>query len=68
MHYVRHILLTFQARHVVSISLEQTFKFPGKLAKKAFKNINNIAIHYASSILPHKRRFENNQAMPIEQY
>jgi hypothetical protein len=47
--------------------LEQTFKIPENLTKNAFKEINNIAIQYASSILLHKRRIENNQAIPIEQ-
>jgi hypothetical protein len=47
--------------------LEQTFKILENLTKHAFKEINTIAIQYASSILLHKRRIENNQAVPIEQ-
>ena len=46
--------------------LEQTFKIPENLTKNAFKEINTIAIQYASSILLHKRRLENNQVVPIE--
>jgi hypothetical protein len=46
--------------------LEQTFKLSETAVKHTFKVINTNAIQYASSILLHKRRFENNQAIPIE--
>ena len=48
------------------IQLEQTFKIPENSIKHTFKEINTIAIQYASSILLHKRRIENNQAIPTE--
>jgi hypothetical protein len=64
------IVITAGARgttHTPSIKeLEQTFKIPENMAKHTFKEINTIAIQYASSILLHKRRIENNQAIPIE--
>jgi hypothetical protein len=46
--------------------LEQTFKLLETAVKHTFKVINTNAIQYASSILLHKRRIENNQAIPIE--
>ena len=46
--------------------LEQTFKLPQNSINHTFKEINTIAIQYASSILLHKRRIENNQAIPTE--
>ena len=46
--------------------LIQTFKLPESSVKHTFKEINTIAIQHASSILPHKRRIENNQAIPTE--
>ena len=64
------IVITAGARgttHAPSMKqLEQTFKIPENFTKNAFKEINTIAIQYASSILLHKRRLENNQAVPIE--
>ena len=46
--------------------LKQTFKIPENHVKHTFKEINTIAIQYASSILLHKRHIENNQAIPVE--
>ena len=46
--------------------LEQTFNLPINSVKHAFKEINTIAIQHATSILLHKRRIENNQAIPTE--
>jgi hypothetical protein len=46
--------------------LEQTFKLPQNPIIHTFKEINTIAIQDASSILLHKRRIENNQAIPTE--
>jgi hypothetical protein len=53
--------------HVPSMKqLKQTFKIPKNNINQAFKEINAIAIQYASSILLHKRCIENNQAIPTE--
>ena len=64
------IVVTAGARgttHAPSMKqLEQTFKLPENSVKHTYKEINTIAIQYASSILVHKRRIENNQAIPIE--
>ena len=64
------IVITAGARgttHAPSMKqLETTFKLPENPIKNAFKEINTIAIQYASSILLHKRRIENNQAIPTD--
>jgi hypothetical protein len=64
------IVITAGARgttHAPSMKqLEQTFKIPKNNVDHTFKEINTIAIQYASSILLHKRRIENNQAIPTE--
>ena len=64
------IVITAGARgttHAPSMKrLEETFKMPGTLVRQTFKEINTIAIQHASSILLHKRRIENNQAIPTE--
>ena len=43
--------------------LEETFKIPMDPIINTFKNINTIAIQHAMSILLHKRKIENNQAL-----
>ena len=43
-----------------------TFQLPETTIKHTFDAINTFAIHYVGSILLHKRRIENNQAIPIE--
>ena len=62
------IVITAGARgttHAPSIKqIEQTFKLHINPVKHTFKEINTIAIQYASSILLHKRRIENNQPIP----
>jgi hypothetical protein len=46
--------------------LEKIFKLSENSVNHTFKEINTIAIQYAGSILLHKRRIENNQAIPTE--
>ena len=46
--------------------IETIFQIPETSINHTFKEINTIAIQYASSILLHKRRIENNQAIPAE--
>jgi len=46
--------------------LEKVFKLSESSVNHTFKEINTIAIQYAGSILLHKRRIENNQAIPTE--
>jgi hypothetical protein len=62
------IVITAGARataHIPSMKiLEDTLKIPMATIKNTFKNINTIAIHYAMSILLHKRRIENHQPLP----
>jgi len=41
-----------------------TFKLPENTVKHTFEAINTSAIDHAGSILLHKRRIENNQAIP----
>jgi hypothetical protein len=64
------IVITTGARgttHAPSMKqMEQTFKLPENMVKHTFREINTIAIQNASSILLHKRRIENNQAIPTE--
>jgi hypothetical protein len=64
------IVVTAGARgttHAPSMKqLEQTFKLPETSIKHTFKVINTNAIQYASSILLHKRRIENHQAIPTD--
>ena len=53
--------------HIPSMKqLEQSFKISENNVHNTFKAINTIAIQFASSILQHKRRIENNQAIPTE--
>ena len=48
--------------HIPSINeLETKLKLPASHIRSTFKHINMNAIHYAHSILVHKRRIENNQ-------
>jgi hypothetical protein len=62
------IVITAGARaatHIPSMRLlEDKFKLPMPSIQKTFENINAIAIHYAMSILFHKRRLENHQPLP----
>jgi hypothetical protein len=62
------IVITAGARataHIPSMKvLEHTLKIPMATIKNTFRNINTIAIHYAMSILLHKRRIENRQPLP----
>ena len=64
------IVITAGARgtmHTPSMKqLEQTFKIPENNVRNTFKEINTIATQFASSILLHKRRIENNQVIPTE--
>ena len=64
------IVITAGARgttHTPSIKqLEETFKIPNNSVNHTFNEINIIAIQYASSVVLHKRRIENNQAIPTE--
>ena len=46
--------------------LEQIFLLPETFIKNTFKKINIYAIHYAGSILLHKRQIKINQSMPKE--
>jgi hypothetical protein len=51
--------------HIPSMKiLENNLKIPMVTIKNTFKNINNIAIQYAMTILLHKRRIENHQLLP----
>ena len=51
--------------HIPSMKqLEQTCKIPENNVKNTFKAINTIAIQFATSILLHKRRIANSQAIP----
>jgi hypothetical protein len=43
-----------------------TFQLPENSVKTTFEAINTSAIYHAGSILLHKRRIENNQAIPTE--
>ena len=50
--------------HIPSINeLETKLKLPTSHIRNTFKQINIYAIHYAHSILVHKRRIENQQAI-----
>ena len=64
------IIVTAGARaisHIPSMKiLETKFKIPEQRVRNTFKEINIIAIHYAMSIILHKRRIENNELIPIE--
>jgi hypothetical protein len=56
---------TRAATHIPSMKLlEDKFKLPMPSIRNTFENINAIAIHYAMSILLHKRRLENHQPLP----
>jgi hypothetical protein len=51
--------------HIPSLQLMiDKLKIPETNAKNTFKKINTIAIQYASSIILHKRKIENNQTLP----
>ena len=62
------IVITSSARATTFIPsmeiLEEIFKIPMDPIVNTFKNINTIAIQHAMSILLHKRKIENNQALP----
>ena len=61
------VITTRGTTHAPSMKqLKQTFKLSEISVGNTFQNINTNAIHYASSILLHKRQIENNQAIPIE--
>jgi len=69
--YVDHlIVITTGARgttYTLSIKLLATkFKLPEATLKNIFKTINTIAIQFASSIILHKRKIENNQPLPTK--
>ena len=63
------IVITAGARataHIPSMNiLEDNLQIPMTTIKNSLKNINNIAIQYAMSILLHKRRIENHQPLPL---
>jgi hypothetical protein len=51
--------------HIPSMNeLVTKLKLPPSQIRGTFKQINIIAIHYAHSILVHKRRIENKQSIP----
>ena len=63
------IVITAGARgttHAPSMKqLISSFKLNENIVKNTFEAINTIAIYHAGSILLHKRRLENNQALPM---
>ena len=65
------IVLTVGARATTFIPsmkiLAEAFEIPTDPIRNTFKNINTIAIQHAMSILLHKRKIENNQALPDTQ-
>ena len=64
------IVITAGARattHTPSIKiLEEKFKIPKETLKQTFIDINTIAIQHTMSIILHKRRFENNEPLPVD--
>ena len=55
--------------HIPSIKiLEEKFKIPKKTIRQTFSEINIIAIQHAMSIILHKRRLENNEALLVDRY
>ena len=46
--------------------LEEKFKIREKTIRQTFSEINTIVIQYAMSIILHKRRLENNEAIPAD--
>ena len=64
------IVITARAKgttHAPSMKqLEKNFQLSETTIKHKFKAINTHAIHYAGSILLHKRRIKNKQSLPIE--
>ena len=64
------IIITTRTRamsYILSMKFFETkIKIPEQVIRNTFKDINIIASQYTMSIILHKRRIENNKAIPIE--